>query len=909
MPLERGTRLGPYQIESPIGAGGMGEVYKATDTRLERTVAIKVLPAHVASDPERKQRFEREAKTVAALSHPHICPVFDVGREGEIDFLVMEYLEGETLAERLQKGALPLDQALKYAIEIADALDKAHRQGVTHRDLKPANIMLTKAGAKLLDFGLAKLKQPAAGAPGMSTVPTQSAGLTAQGTILGTLQYMAPEQLEGTEADARTDIFAFGALVYEMATRKKAFEGKSQASLIAAILEREPTPISTLQPMLPERLDEIVRTCLAKDPDDRWQGAGDLGRQLKIIQGGSQPSVAVPVVATPQRASWRQAMAWAATALAVGSLLTGIAVWSLTRPAPPAPRPLARFVVITPPDGPLLRSASYPEVAISPDGTRIVYGSGTGPDSTRQLYLRHVDQLDATPLRGTERGNAPFFSPDGEWVGFRDAADTLKKVSVLGGPAVTICELGGGPRGMSWASDDTIVFATTASNGLMRVPAVGGEPEVLTTVDPEGFETAHAWPEVLPNGKGVLFTAWSGSADGSRIAVVSLETGEITYLVPGGSNPHYSPTGHIVYGVGGTLRAVGFDAERLELTSDNAVPVLENVNTKSFSGAANFSLAGNGSLVYVAGTGFSGGTQRTLAWVDRQGMETALPLPALGYLDPRLSPDGRRVAVGVADEGRFDLWVFDVQSAAGLRLTNEATVRTPIWTPDGERIIFSWNQEPPFALFWIPADGSGEAERLTTPDAGLVGDFPTSVSPDGQAVVFTRNLGAGNAELWQVPLDGERTPQPVVQGEFNRGNASLSPDGQWLAYRSNQSGAFEVYLQPYPGPGSTTPVSIGGGDSAVWSRDGRELFYRVGNRMMVVEVEPEPTLRVGPPEELWEEPYYDTGFGSPRQYHVAPDGRFLMIRLGATTDDATASPELILVQNWFDELQRLVPTP
>ena len=447
MTLTPGTKLGPYAIVAPIGAGGMGEVYKATDTRLERTVAIKVLPAHVASDPERKQRFEREAKTVAALSHPHICRVFDVGRKGETDFLVMEYLEGETLAERLRKGALPLDQALRYAIEIADALDKAHRQGVTHRDLKPANIMLTKAGAKLLDFGLAKLK-PTGPQSDASTKLADS--LTQQGTILGTFQYMAPEQLEGKDADARTDIWAFGCVVYEMVTGQKAFEGKSQASLIHSIMGVEPRPISSLQPMSPPMLDQLIRICLAKDPDERRQGAGDIGRQLKLATDGSitQVGVTAPTAVAARPAGWRRALPFA-LALAVGSVITGVAVWSVVRPAPPVPEPLVRVEINPSPDGPLQMTIAHRDVVIAPDGARIVYQTGVG--SARALYIRHVDQLDATLLRGTEGGGmTPFFSTDGQWVGFTNPARDLMRVSVLGGPPVTIANIGASPRGLAW---------------------------------------------------------------------------------------------------------------------------------------------------------------------------------------------------------------------------------------------------------------------------------------------------------------------------------------------------------------------------------------------------------------------------------------------------------------------------
>ena len=440
----------------------MGEVYRARDTRLDRTVAIKVLPEHVAADPDLKQRFEREAKTISSLNHPHICTLYDVGEHEGTAFLVMEYLEGDTLAQRLQKGALPLQQALQVAVEIADALDKAHRQGITHRDLKPGNIMLTKAGAKLLDFGLAKLKQTDQAAGGLTALPTQDAPLTQQGAILGTFQYMAPEQLEGQEADARTDIFAFGAVVYEMVTGKKAFEGKTQASLVTAIMASEPSSISTVQAMSPRALDEIIKTCLAKDTDERWQSAGDLRRQLTLVQGGSQPSTAVPAVAVPRRAPWRLATPSVVAGVAIGSLITGIAVWSMTRPGP---RPVARAMVTPPASRPVILGAPDVNVAITPDGTRLVYRATI--DSLPYLFVRPLAELEATPLGGlTARPRNPFISSDGNWVGFFDASGTeLFKVSILGGPPITISTgPGGPPGGASWGADDTIIFATHAGD-------------------------------------------------------------------------------------------------------------------------------------------------------------------------------------------------------------------------------------------------------------------------------------------------------------------------------------------------------------------------------------------------------------------------------------------------------------
>ena len=508
MPLHPGTTLGPYEIQAPLGAGGMGEVYKARDTRLDRTVAIKVLPEHVGSDRDLKQRFEREAKTISSLNHPHICTLYDIGSQDGIDFLVMEHLEGETLAQRLKKGPLPLDQALQVAIEIADALDKAHRQGIVHRDLKPGNIMLTKAGAKLLDFGLAKLRKPGSvGAETISAATTLSEPLTARGTLLGTLPYIAPEQVQGKDTDARTDLFAFGAVVYEMVTGRRVFKGDNQASLIAAILDAQPPSLSTLDPVTPTALDHLVTRCLAKDADDRWQTARDLHEQLAWIgRGGSEPRddvVASGVTQAAYRRTWLRAL----TAFVVGIGVTVAVVW-MTRPA--TSEQTARFVVSTPPDGPA--SAQGSALAISPDGNLIVYQvrPGASPED-RQLWVRTLDQLQATPLRGTEGAGASVFSPDGEWLAFWDGRDnTLKRVPALGGSPVTIATLDAQAVSLTWGPDDTIVFTNrgmTRGAGLSRVPAVGGEPVVLTTPNPEQGETDHGWPQALPDGETVLFTA------------------------------------------------------------------------------------------------------------------------------------------------------------------------------------------------------------------------------------------------------------------------------------------------------------------------------------------------------------------------------------------------------------------
>ena len=697
MPLQAGTSLGPYQIEAPLGAGGMGEVYKAIDTRLDRTVAIKVLPEHVASDPDLKQRFEREARTVAALNHPHICTLYDIGTQDGINFLVMEYLDGQTVAQRLEKGALPLDQALQVAIEIADALDKAHRQGIVHRDLKPANIMLTKAGAKLLDFGLAKLK-PADQVGGLSAMATQSAGLTGEGKILGTLQYMAPEQLEGKDVDARTDIFAFGATVYEMVTGQKAFTGESQASLIGAILKDEPQPISTLQSISPPALDRLVDTCLAKDPDDRWQSARDVGREIGwMAENDSGASKLVQGLGVSRSVVSRQGVPLALAALVVGGMITGIGVWSVTRTPPPA---VARYRV-TP-----LHAFSQRNIALTPDGGRMVYRGGR---DAPHFFVRPLVGLEATPLLEglDENPSLPFVSPDGTSVGYVGRPGVLKRVSILGGPPVTICDCRA-PGGASWGTDDRIIFARQFGDnaGLWRVAADGGDPEPLTTLDDNLGQRSHAWPDILPGGEAVLFTIVpDGPIENAQIALLTLESGDYRVLIPG-SYPRYVSTGHIVYAMGGSLWAVAFDIDQGALVGA-PVPVVEDVIMYS-DGEAFFAVTRDGgSLVYASGETTSGG--RSLVWVDRQGQEQFLELtPGLDYHAPRVSPDGTRAAFHYPEPdsgGGMDMWVFEFGRRTSRRLTSAPTYNgIPNWTPDGERLAFL-HREATRQLFWALVRG------------------------------------------------------------------------------------------------------------------------------------------------------------------------------------------------------------
>jgi len=814
---------------------------------------------------------------------------------------VMEYLEGETLAQRLCKGPLPVDQVLRYATEIAGALDRAHRQGLVHRDLKPGNVMLTRAGAKLLDFGLAKLKAPATGPAGPMELTTQSTGLTAEGTILGTLQYMAPEQLEGGEADERTDIFAFGALVHEMATGKRAFEGQSQATLIGAILKDEPPAISSLRPLTPPALDHIVATCLEKDPDNRWQSAGDLGHELAWISECNRRQDGSPVAgsaSSPTRS--RTTSAAAAVILGVVAALVGaVTTWNLK---PRDPQPLARFAIRPAAAGPLRISGANPDVTVSPDGRHVVYMTGV-LDKEGQISVRAMDRLEARVLRSGYELYGPFVSADNAWVGFREVLE-LKKVSILGGPPVTICSLGERLRGASWNLDDTIIFATAQTGtGLFRVSAGGGEPESLTTPDPAQAEIGHRWPKILPGGKAVLFAVVKGSgSENHQIAVLSLETGEQTILVSPGSNPHYAPTGHLVYGVEGTLRAVPFDPEALEITGD-PVPVLNSVTTKA-SGAASFAFSSGGSLVYVPGTATMSPRASTVVWVSRNGAELASVVgQALDNpTNPRLSPDARRLALAAGQDNERRIWIYDLEGHPGEPLTLEGNDAHPIWNPDGTRIAFASTRDGASSLFSIPADGSKlDPEPLLTSSAARV---PTDWSPDGGELIFSEHRPETAGDVFALPIDGDREPRVLLGASSRERGARLSPDGGLLAFESNVTGRGEIWVVPYAGLGAPIRISPHGGTEPVWSRDGRELFYLNGDSMMAVAIQREPELRFEAPEELFNEPYFHNFRPS---YDVAPDGRFIMVQRDTAGEHPEMANSMVVILNWFNELEERAP--
>ena len=900
MPLSPGTRLGPYEVTAQIGKGGMGEVYRARDTSLDRDVAIKVLPAEFASDPERLARFEREAKVLASLNHPNIAAIYGLEKSGDSKALVLELVPGPTLQDRIAQGAIPLDEALPIARQIAEALEAAHEQGIIHRDLKPSNIKVTPDGVvKVLDFGLAKALEPERTEEEVVNSPTMSmtAAATKMGMIMGTAAYMSPEQAKGKSVDKRTDIWAFGVVLFEMLTGRQAFSGEDISDTLVSVFREDPD-WSALPDGTALRIHQTLRICLQKDARQRVR---DISAIRLAMEGAFESAGSVTpddVGPAPELALWQRPVPLLMAAmLLVG--LSGFTVWSLFRPAPSAPPPATRFVVSPHPDGPLRTAGLLPQLTISPDGTRIVYGSGTA--STRRLYMRETDQLDAARLRGSEGGDFPFFSPDGEWVAFRVGDTTLKKVSAFGGPAVTICE-GCTAAGASWGLGDQIVFGTP-SGGLKRVPAVGGEPEVLTTVEPGPDVVGHYWPEVLPNGRAVLFTVWSGSAEASQIAAVSLDTGEVTYLVEGGSQPRYSPTGHIVYGVGGTLRAVAFDAERLAVTG-NPFPVMENVNTKENGGAANFSLSGNGSLVYV--TGRSGAERRTLVWVDRAGREEPLPLAPAAFAWPRLSPDGTRLAVHIREPEGTDVWMSEVARGTLSKLTTDpADDSYPLWTPDGQSVVFTSRRDG-LGVYRTAADGRGAVERLlTVEDATDLN--PYGWAADGQALLFSYAMPAGvwNFGLWSSR--GDTAWAPLLDTERMEAQPTISPDGAWVAYASNETGRTEVYVERFPDLGDRRQISIGGGAYPLWSPDGRELFYWGLNRaVMAVPIETEPVFTPGTPEAL-----FDNVYTAPngREYDITPDGQqFLMLKEGDGVDDAAFQSQIVLVQHWAEELKARVPT-
>jgi eukaryotic-like serine/threonine-protein kinase len=887
MALTAGTKLGPYEILSPLGAGGMGEVYRARDTRLDRTVAVKILPSHLSENPEAKQRFDREARTISSLNHPNLCTLHDVGHQDGTDFLVMEYLDGETLADRLRKGPLPIDQVLKYGTQICDALDKAHRSGVVHRDLKPGNIMLTKAGAKLMDFGLAKtsfgVANPASDLTATLTTPPGSHPLTAQGTVVGTFQYMAPEQVEGKEADGRSDIFALGAVLYEMATARRAFEGKTAASAIAAVLEREPAPISSVQPMTPPALDRLVQICLAKDPDERWQTAHDVKLQLKhIAEGGSQASApAVTIPPRKHRSVWAWGVAAAFGVIAIAALLTAYL-------ASQKQLPVLRLQLDPPEKMQFNLSGDNAGPAmISPDGHYLVF-SANGSNGT-QLYIRSLDALSPQALPGTEGGTFPFWSPDSRSVGFF-TADKLKRIEVSGGTPVTLCDSTLG-RGGTWNQDGTIIAALSYNAGLSSIPASGGAPTLITKVDNVTY-SSHRWPWFLPDGKHFLYLAVNHNAAESPdtgIFFASLDSKENRLLFHTLSSAIYV-SGYLLFQRENSLVAQPFDASAGKI-SGQPTSLSEIVQYDAGLWRANLSASSNGILVYASGA--SSGIE-ILTWFDRTGKRLGTVGEPASFFDMDLSPDEKYLAISEANTTAATIWIHDLTTKLKTRLTfSGGTHVSPIWSPDGKQVAFTSNQQTAISVKSINSSAP-EQTLLSSPNPQYqaVSDW----SRDGRYLMYDQGPGV-NTQLWVLPLFGDRKPFAYTGSTLQERAGTFSPDGRWVAYMSNESGRPEIYVAPFPWTGAKWQVSNSSASNPRWSNDGKILFYFDFSGLTEVQVDGSGSaFQVGKSTRLFQLPIRNLS----REYSPARDGqRFLVI---APTESVSQS--LTLVQNWEAELRK-----
>jgi serine/threonine protein kinase/Tol biopolymer transport system component len=912
MTLATGTRVGKYEILDAIGAGGMGEVFRARDTKLNRYVAVKVLPESVASDPARIARLRREAQVLAAINHSNIAHVHELEESTGIQALIMELVEGPTLADRIADGPIPVPESLTIAQQIAEALAAAHDQGIVHRDLKPANIKLRDDGTvKVLDFGLAKLASPdasesvAAAAAHLPTVTTPA--MTLAGVIMGTAAYMSPEQSKGRPADKRSDIWAFGAVLYEMLTGRRAFDGEDVSETLANVLKTEPD-WSALPADIPDHIRGLLKRCLARD---RHARVSDIGAVLYVLGEPSATERGASNVSVPLVPLWRRLLIPAVVGV-IAAAAIGIAVWNrVPRSTPP---PITRFSFGQSGPNALIVDAQSRDVTITPDGKQVIY-KGTAGD-TVQLFIRRLDSVEVTPL--TTHGpsaRAPFPSPDGAWVGFIEPTPiTLKKVPITGGPALQICTLDGASRGATWLPDDTIVFATAlTSTGLQRVAAGGGQPTTLTTPDRARGEDDHLWPQILPGGQLVLFTITPavGGVDASQVAVLDLgrPTDAPKVLLRGGSQAKYLPSGHLVYIAGGTLRAILFDLSRLE-TVGVAVPLQSQVITLP-TGTAEFDVSADGTLVYATG-GAGVAPARTLVWVDREGREEPIGVPPRSYVHPSVSPDGARLAVDILDQEN-DIWVWDFNRRTLLRVSSDPGLdQTPAWLPDSQRLLYSSQASGVFSVVRQSADGTDTVERLATTAN------PTrlsSVSADGRHAFMWEARAASATDIMVLDPSLPRSEtRPLLESKFAERNAELSPNGRWLAYDSNDAGPLQVYVRPFPEVGrERRQVSNAGGYGPRWSRDGKELFYLAADgTLMSVQVGSGTTWNPGPPVPIVKasDSYFraSTSFVG-RTYDVSPDGkRFLRVK--NPSGQAAGSPaNIVVVRNWIEEVKARVPAP
>ncbi len=895
MTLSSGSKLGPYEIQAPLGAGGMGEVYRARDTRLGRDVAIKVLSQHLSSDPDLKARFEREARAISALSHPHICHLYDVGSQDGTDYLVMELLEGKTLADRLPEGRLPLKQALEYGIEIAEALEKAHKSGIVHRDLKPGNIFLTKQGAKLLDFGLAK---QAAGIAAMAcgSMETMSRPLTSEGKIVGTYQYMAPEQIHGQTVDARADIFALGAVLYEMVTGRRAFQGKSQISVMSAILEKEPEPVSTVQPMSPPGLEHVIQRALAKDPEERWQSAADLRAELRwIAGGGSQRSV--PAVESRKEHKW---LAMIPTAVVIAALAAAATYYEM-RPAPQTPL----MASIVPPAGVFadtLGRNGPPQ--ISPDGSRVAFvgckteaasSSLAGGSKACSIWLQSLRSTDAHEISGTSGGYLPFWSPDGAEIGFF-ADGKMKRVRADGGPVQLICDAEDA-RGGSWGVSGTIIFSATRGSPILRVPADGGTPVAIThfaaPTSNLSYFGSHRWPHFLPDGEHFLYLSQPNGACNNlgEMHFASVDGKQDSVLMRS-CNSGVFAAGRLLYWRDGNVVAQPFEPQHGVL-SGAAIPIVGQVGLDWTFSSGEFSASNDGKLLYVPGEGITGAQ---LVWYDRTGRTLGTLGGSNAFSSVAISRDGSRVATDTAEIGKkTNIQLIDVKENKNLMTFGVGEVGFPTWSSDGRQIYFTSNLNGPFDVFVKPADGSASEQEVVKFDSNQLGAAFPAASSDGKYLAYTVIDRDAKQDIYKISLTGDLKPSLFLH---SASVPTFSPDGRWLAYESTQSGTKEIYITPFPSGGAQYLVSSNSGERPVWRHDGKELFYREFLTMMAVEVNSRGgTIQFSRPKALFEIAVRNLGG---RWYDVSPDGRFLM-----NTTPATSQPRNFqLLVNWPAELKK-----